>query len=307
MFGRRHAQMTSNNDRQARLPVGAEVIHNPVGTAPAFAVEEGGKIIICLPGVPSEMRYLMEHEVLPLLARRFGLREVIVSRTLRTCGIGESAADALIPDLMTLSNPTVGTRAHPGQTDIVITAKGDTRAEAEALIGPVEAQLRQRLGFRVFGIDQDTIAGVVSRDLQSAGLRLAVVELTTQGELSLQMGEAARQYPGAWAGGAVVADRPSLVQALGLHEDPDLEFPSQVWADRAAEAVRDRFSAQLGLAIIGPMHGGGPDTPDAYLALATPMGLVQDEPRRTREGAIGRWSLIYAGMDMVRHYLAAAG
>jgi nicotinamide-nucleotide amidase len=308
MFGSRRWQMTSNNDRQARLPRGAEVIHNPVGTAPAFAVEENGKIIISLPGVPHEMRYLMEHEVLPLLGRRFGLVQVIKSRTVRTCGIGESAADALIPDLMELTNPTVGTRAHPGQTDIVITAKADSDAEAEALIAPVEAQIRERLGFRVFGVDQDTVAGVVARDLAAAGMSLAIVELTTQGELALQLAGAAQTYAGSWAGGLVVSDLASLVRGLGLAAGDDADpFPGQAWAARAAAAVRERFGADLGLAILGPAKAGAPDAPDAFMALATPSGVVHDEPRRTREGAIGRWSLIYGGMDMVRRYLLPAG
>lgn len=305
MFGRRHATMTSNNDRQARLPVGADIIHNPVGTAPCFSVEQNGKIIISLPGVPHEMRYLMEHEVLPLLGRRLGSHQVIKSRIVRTCGIGESAADALIPDLMALSNPTVGTRAHPGQTDIVITAKADTEAEAATLIAPIEAQIRERLGFRVFGVDQDTVAGVVMRALAAAGKSLAVVELTTQGELSLQLAEAARIYPDSWAGGLVIADEEGLVRVLGQQEGStqEDEFPSRSWADLAAEGIRDRLGADLGLAIIGPRVPGAEGAADAYLALATPEGTLRDEPRRTREGAFGRWSLIYAGMDMVRRYL----
>lgn len=109
-FGRRGFQMTDNNRRQAFIPSGARIIHNPVGTAPCFAVEHGAHLIICLPGVPHEMRHLMETEVIPLLRERFGLLGVIQSRVLRTCNIGESAVDAQIDDLMTGANPTVGTR-----------------------------------------------------------------------------------------------------------------------------------------------------------------------------------------------------
>ncbi|NLT74816.1 MAG: CinA family nicotinamide mononucleotide deamidase-related protein [Chloroflexi bacterium] len=305
MFGQRGHQMTSNNDRQARLPRGAEIIHNPVGTAPCFAVEQGDRLIISLPGVPSEMRYLMEHEVLPLLKRRFGLAEVIKSRVVRTCGIGESAADALIPDLMVLTNPSVGTRAHPGQTDIVITAKANSEAEAAALIAPVEAQIRERLGFRVFGVDQDTIAGAVARDLATTGLSLALVELTTEGELAQQMADASRAHRGTFGGALVVSDQSALVRGLSLEEPLDDAFPSQSWADSAASAARARFGADLALAILGPLNPGSPDAGEAYLALATPDGIRAGEARRTREGTIGRWSLIYAGMDLVRAYLLA--
>ncbi|MBC7255195.1 MAG: CinA family nicotinamide mononucleotide deamidase-related protein, partial [Chloroflexi bacterium] len=152
-FARRNYTMTENNRRQARIPRGAMIIHNPVGTAPAFAVEHKGHVIISLPGVPHEMRYLMENSVLPYLRERFGLTGIIKSRVVHTCGIGESAVDARIGDLMQLSNPTVGTRAHPGQTDIVIAAKADSPAEAEALFAPIEAEIRARLGIYVYGVD----------------------------------------------------------------------------------------------------------------------------------------------------------
>jgi nicotinamide-nucleotide amidase len=301
MFGRRRHAMTSNNDRQARLPEGAEIIHNPVGTAPCFAVEEQGKLMISLPGVPHEMRYLMENEVLPLLARRFGLHEVIKSRVVRTCGIGESAVDALIPELMLLSNPTVGTRAHPGQTDVVITAKADSEAEAESLIAPVEATIRERLGFRVFGIDQETVSGVILRKLAEAGQSLAILELTTQGELALALADSASAWPGTFAGGMVVTDLAGVQRATGVRLEGQTAL-TQGWADAAAAAVRERLGADLGLALVGPANPAE-EGQEVFLALATPAGLVREEPRRTRAGAWGRWSLIYSGLDMVRRYL----
>lgn len=122
-FARRGHRMTDNNRKQAYLPAGAMAIHNPVGTAPAFAVEHGDCVIISLPGVPHEMRYLMEKEVLPFLRDRFHLSAVIKSRILRTCGIGESTIDSRIGDLMRLPNPTVGTAAHPGPSSMIITGR----------------------------------------------------------------------------------------------------------------------------------------------------------------------------------------
>ena len=217
-FGRRGYTMTDNNFRQAYLPAGARVIHNPVGTAPAFAVEQGDHMIICLPGVPFEMQYLMENEVLPYLREHFGLTGVIRSRTVRTCGIGESAIDARITELMNLSNPSVGTRAHFGQTDVQITAKADSEQEATDLIEPVEAELRARLGAYVFGVDQQTLADVVTELLADAGLRLAVVETVTQGELAQQLGNAS-QGAATLAGGMNLPGPEAVQSTLGVPAD----------------------------------------------------------------------------------------
>lgn len=310
-FGRRRSHMPENNNRQALLPRGAEVIHNPVGTAPAFFVEHNGRLIISLPGVPHEMRYLMEHEVLPLLGQRYGLRAMIKSRVLRTCGIGESAVGELIADLMELSNPTVGTRAHPGQTDVCITAKGESEEEAQALIAPVEAEIRRRLGDRIFGVDQETMADAVSRLLVERGLSLAAAETTTQGELAQQMSHSALASPGdggsAWAGGLVVAERPALERALGLSASGDAPLASQDMADRAAAALCQRFGAAYGLAILGPLDPTAADAPDAFFALQTPDGLLRPESHRAREGAVGRGWLVHLGLDLVRQHLLGQG
>ncbi len=312
-FGQRRFQMPESNNRQALLPRGAEVIHNPVGTAPAFCVEHNGRLIISLPGVPHEMRYLMEHEVLPLLGQRYGLRAMIKSRVLRTCGIGEGSVGELIADFMELSNPTVGTRAHPGQTDVCITAKGESEAEAEALIAPVEAEIRQRLGDHVFGVDQETMADAVVRALAARGLSMAAIETTSQGELAQAMSRSAIAAAGTgangvWAGGLVVAERAPLERALGLAASDGKEaLASQDLADRAAAALCERTGADYGLAILGPMDPTAPGAPDAFFALQTPDGVLRPEPRKAREGAVGRGWLVHLGLDLVRQHALGLG
>jgi nicotinamide-nucleotide amidase len=307
-FGQRRFHMPENNNRQALLPRGAEVIHNPVGTAPAFCVEHDGRLVISLPGVPHEMRYLMEHEVLPLLGQRYSLRAMIKSRVLRTCGIGESAVGELIADFMEMSNPTVGTRAHPGQTDVCITAKGASDLEAQTLIEPVEAEIRRRLCERIFGVDQETMADSVTRLLAERGQRLAAIETTTQGELAQQMSRAALGSDGgAWAGGLVVGGAAALRRTLGLPAENDGPLASQELANLAAEALARQMGAAYGLAILGPLDPTAPDAPDAYLALQTPDGLVEGEPRHAREGAVGRGWLVHLGLDLVRQHLLSQG
>ena len=183
-FERRGYTMSENNRRQARIPQGAIPIENPVGTAPCFIVEDPRGIIISLPGVPREMKYLMEHTVLPYLKEKLGLKHVIKARTLHTCGIGESALDFQIADLEESSNPTIGLAAHPGQSDIRITAKAESEAEADAMIAEMEARVRERVDEVIYGVDDETLQSTVIGLLEERGLALAVAEVNTGGLLS---------------------------------------------------------------------------------------------------------------------------
>jgi len=186
-FARFSRRMTENNRQQAFIPAGAIPIHNPVGTAPAFIVEDRRGIVICLPGVPREMEYLMQHEVLPYLKGKLGAPQIIKARTLRTCSIGESAVDHLVGDLEKLANPTVGLAAHSGQTDVRITAKAGSEAEADALIAEVEREIRARLGDAIFGTDKDTIEEVVARLLVEGDRSIVVVESNTDGRIGAKL------------------------------------------------------------------------------------------------------------------------
>ncbi len=116
---------TENQKRQAYIPKGALSIQNPVGTAPAFIIEQNQTTIISLPGVPREMEYLTENTVLPYLRGRYQLTGTIKTRVLHVAGLGESQIDEWIGDLELLGNPTVGLSAHPGLVDIRITAKAE--------------------------------------------------------------------------------------------------------------------------------------------------------------------------------------
>jgi len=182
-FANFKSRMTDNNRLQAMLPERAIAIENPVGTAPGFIVETERGAIISLPGVPHEMKYLMEHRVISYLRERIGAQGVIKVRILRTAGAGESWLGEQIADLMQLSNPTVGTAAHGGQTDIRIAAKAVDDAATDALIAPVEAQLRARIGQYVFGVDQEPIEGALIESLRSTGKPLDLYEAGTEGTL----------------------------------------------------------------------------------------------------------------------------
>ena len=182
-FQRYSRTPTDNNRRQAYIPAGAIGIENDVGTAPAFIIETQLQAIISLPGVPREMEHLMQSKIMPYLRERFNLRGIIKPRVLHTSGVGESHIDARIGDLERLTNPTVGMAAHAGQVDIRITAKADSEPEADALIQEVEQQIRERLGNWIYGVDDETLEGVVLDALKKYNRSLAVVEANLDGRL----------------------------------------------------------------------------------------------------------------------------
>ncbi len=206
-FGRKP---TENNRRQAFIPQGAIPIENPVGTAPAFIMESGSSCVICLPGVPAEMVYLLEHDVIPYLRKRLKLQGIIKSRIIRTSGLGESEIDARIEDLEQLSNPTVGLSAHPGRVDIRVTAKAGSEREADEMIWRLEATLHQRLGEYIYGADDDTLEGVIASWLREREMKICTIEYGTGGILASSL----THFEDIFAGGQLISQKEDIDQAL---------------------------------------------------------------------------------------------
>jgi nicotinamide-nucleotide amidase len=247
-FARWGRTPTENNRRQAYIPQGAIPVKNPVGTAPAFIVETEENAIIALPGVPREMEYLMQHEVLPYLRERFNLKGIIKTRTLHTAGVGESQIDEVIGDLETGSNPTVGLSAHSGQVDVRITAKAESQEEANRLIAGVEVELRERLGEMVYGSDEDTLEGAALENIRKKGWHLTVVEAGLGGRLTQRMAGVGDPY---FIGGEV------------LTSSPDVEELEEI-CRRALEAKGSETAFGVSL------HTGE-EKQDLYLVAVTPV------------------------------------
>jgi len=186
-FVSRGACMTENNTKQALVPrPGAgSYFPNTMGTAPGITFEAGEKRVICLPGVPREMIYLMETHVEPYLRAyltRSGACEAIVSKVIRTVGIGEAALEERILDLAhDRTNPTVAIYAGAGECQIRVTASAEGEAEAWRLIESVQREIKARLGSVVYGYDDDALEVVVAGRLAAAGATLAVAESCTGG------------------------------------------------------------------------------------------------------------------------------
>ncbi|MCZ2099706.1 MAG: CinA family nicotinamide mononucleotide deamidase-related protein [Anaerolineae bacterium] len=176
------SQMSENNRVQAYIPAGSIPIYNRLGTAPCFIVETDGGTVISLPGVPREMKDILATTVIPYLRERMGGRGTIKALVLRTAGIGESQIDARIADLMTWTNPTVGLAAHTGQTDIRITARADTEAEADRMIAEAEQIVRERVGEYIYGTGKQPLEEVFLALLRDKGWKLAVSYTGPEGD-----------------------------------------------------------------------------------------------------------------------------
>jgi nicotinamide-nucleotide amidase len=248
-FARIGSIMADNNRRQAYLPEGCIPIENPVGTAPGFIVEDERGTIITLPGVPHEMRYLMQHTVSPYLQRRLGPRAIMVTRILRTVALGESRVDRAIADLETSANPTVGLSAHRGQTDVRIVAKASSEAEAETLLDDFEARIRERLGAAIYAIGDATLEAVVADLLRELGYTLAVAETHTLGDITQRLSN----RPDVFLGGVVAYDGQQLAQLLEL---PSSAITGKDGARALAESVRQRLAATHGMAVLSDEPGG---------------------------------------------------
>ena len=251
-FQRRGLIHTPNNEKQAYIPAGAIPVENPNGTAPAFIVEDPRGVIISLPGVPFEMKWLFEHEVVPFLQKKFGLSEIITYRVLKVADLGESSVDDRIGHLIAnSSNPTVGVLAHPGQMDVRITAKAANPEAALALIGPVELEVRELLGDHIFAADDQTMDEVVSQLLRQKGLSIAVYEDLTAGMTAQRLQQAGQEQfvEGTIGSGETTIRRILASAGKRLDRINELLPDDAALTDELAQAVRAHSETDLGLAV----------------------------------------------------------
>ncbi len=276
-WGRRGREMPASNLRQAEYPSGAVLIPNDKGTAPGLRMRIGECWVFALPGVPEEMLPMVDAHVIPFLMAEMGSGAgVIVSRLLRSWGESESRIAELLGDLYeSHTNPTLAFLASGGEIKLRLTARAPTRAEAEALIVPLEQEIRRRMGRLVFGADSDTIERIVLALCLERGWTVATAESATGGLISAAL----TGVPGSSkvVRGAVVAYAPEAkMDVLGVDRGILDEFGlvSEETALAMAAGVRTVLSADVGIAITG---SAGPDLLEQpagtmVLAVATPEG-----------------------------------
>jgi nicotinamide-nucleotide amidase len=312
-FSRRGLEPTPNNRRQAELPEGAEPIPNPHGTAPGVLCElppDGRRVIVCLPGPPNELRPMVRDFLEPYLDRWAGPeRQVLMSRILKVCGVGESAVEHRIRDIMAeATNPTVAPYAKPGEVQLRLTARADSPAAAEALLAPLEAKLRERLDPHVFGVDDETLEGAVGALLRSSGRTLAVAESCTGGLLGGRLTEVAgaSDY---FLFGAVTYANAAKVAVLGVPES-DILSHGAVSAEVAramAAGARRVGGADIGLGVTGIAGPGGGSAGKpvgtVWLGLATPEGTWARHSLWPGLRADIRWRATQEALVWLRSYL----
>jgi nicotinamide-nucleotide amidase len=271
-----HSNYPATNRTQAEIPEGALILSNHHGTAPGIWLEdERGRWVAMIPGVPREMRGMLADEVIPAIkSRSRGAESVVLSGTLRTTGIAESAiAELLGPNFLGEPGSELGSLPLaylPGVAgvDLRVTVKGLPRARADALVREAILKLRTRVSAYAYGEDDADLAGVVLQKLRSLGLKLAVAESCTGGML----GERITSVPGSsevFLGGIIAYHNDVKVRALGVRAE-DIErhgAVSEQVALQMASGVRERMGADVGVSVTG-IAGPGGGTPEK------PVGLV---------------------------------
>lgn len=302
-----HRQMTENNLQQAMLPEGCTVLQNDWGTAPGCAFEAEGVRVIMLPGPPRECRAMLEHRVIPYLK---GMADgVIASRTLKLFGIGESAMEAQLRErMLSMHNPTLAPYAKEGECELRITAKASTREEAQAMLDPVEADLRRQFGDLIYGVDVANLQQRVSQLLHQRGLTLSTAESCTGGLAAKRITD----LPGAsqvFRGGVVCYTNEVKRDVLGVPQETLDEYGavSAETAKALALGARRVLGSDLALSVTGV---AGPDPDDrgnpvglVYIGLAAGDQVWVKETRLGQARDRIRNSAALTALDLVRRYL----
>jgi nicotinamide-nucleotide amidase len=270
--------------KQARVPAGARIMPNPVGTAPGFILECAGRLLAAMPGVPAEMEAMAAASLWPELRRR-APAGVIRSRVLRFIGIGESSLEDLVADLVTAqSNPTIAPLAHLGEVHLRLTAKAADEHQAAAMLDDLEAAVRARAGGFLYGRDDESLEAALGARLRAAGLTLGIAESCTGGLI----GHRITQIPGSsdyFLGSLVTYADQAKIELLGVPAAVLAEHGavSEETARAMAAGVRRALGCDLALAVTGIAGPGGATERKpvglTYVCLTGPQGATCEEHR----------------------------
>jgi nicotinamide-nucleotide amidase len=293
-FAKYKRAMAPINEKQADVIEGAFVLENPRGTAPGLRVEDGGRMLVLLPGPPSEMKPMFEEQVLPVVrARTSGA--VLKTRVLKMASISESDVDQTVAPLYkTFTNPRTTILSTPGQVELHITATGSSAAQAEERLEALGSGIRGLLAARIFSEDGRELPAVVASLLRERGLSLSVAESCTGGLLAARLTE----VPGSSAffeRGFVTYSNRSKVELLGVPVEliEAQGAVSEAVAEAMAAGARRSAGADIGVGITGIAgpDGGTPQKPVGFVCIAM-------------DGAAGsrvRQALFLGDRERVRH------
>lgn len=312
-FARRGVSMPKNNEKQALVPEGAEVLENPHGTAPGLLIRVGeGQAVLLMPGVPREMLPMLEERALPRLRELFGFRRRGGTRVLKVTGLSESKVDEVIGDLIRQdTNPAVTILAHAGEIHLVLRAMAETEEELTALLGDVEGEVRRRLGVFLYGTDHERLEDVVGRLLREHRKTVAVAESCTGGLVAHRL----TNVPGSslyFERGVVAYSEEAKRTSLGIPAALLRRYGpvSREVTEAMAEGVRKGSGADYGLGITGIAGptGGTPEKPVGlvYIALSSGDGVASKEYRFPFDREMNKWWAAQMALDLLRRRLMDA-
>ena len=294
-FERNNYPMTENNLRQADFAKGAIILENHNGTAPACIVEKDGKAVINLPGPPRELMPLFAESVAPYLARRSGA--VIVSRYMRVFGMGESAVESRLHDMMENSlNPTVAPYCSTGEVQLRLTVRVAHESEAAALLDPAEREIRARLGNVVYAVTDDpeyTMEQALVKALCAAKKTMVTAESCTGGMIASKIVNVSGASD-VFLEGCVTYSNAAKMRTLGVKAETLERFDavSRETALEMAEGARRRADADYAVSVTG-LAGPGGGTPEKPVGTVW-LGLA------TREGVQARLLQLHGNRERIR-------
>ncbi len=307
-FRRRNRIMPPNNRKQAMLPEGAEVLDNPVGTACGFAVDIGRARFYFTPGVPRELRRMLEEQIVPRLLAKSGLQATIYLKRFHSYGIGESHADALLTGIEEIDPDgavKLGFRAHYPQLETKLTVRGKDMEDVRRRLEPVEREVRKRFGNFILAEDDQTLERVVLDELQQRRASLALVEMFTSGQIAARL----VHLPGAEKvirRGVVALDIAEVCAAVAWDQAEPITRIDREAAEAIAKAARSATGATHALAVLIDLDEG---TDRIDFGASVCLAIVSGHDAVSRRSRIvgGRdWVRLGAvelGLDCLRRYL----
>ena len=307
-FSRRSRVMPPNNKKQAMLPVTAEVIDNPIGTACGFALDIGKARFFFTPGVPRELKRMLEEQVIPRLLARSGLQAVIHLKRFHSYGLGESHVDALLTGVEALvpdGSVKLGFRAHYPQLETKLTVRGTDKDDIRRKLELVEREVRARLGNFILGEDDQTLEGVILGELTSRGGSLSIAETFTSGQIAARFGH----LPGAekvFRRGIVARDFAEVAAAVGLERASPAGEATTETAEAVAQALRRQGSSTHALAVLIDLDEGADRIEfggTVCLAISTERDVASRRSRIVGGREWVRLGAVEMALDCLRRYL----
>ncbi|GGC29783.1 CinA-like protein [Siccirubricoccus deserti] len=298
-YAKRNRPMPPNNRKQAMLPDGAEFIDNPIGTACGFAVTIDGARFYFTPGVPREMRRMLDEQIIPRLLAKEGRARVTRLKRFHSFGIGESRADDMLAGIEAMAPANavkLGFQAHYPQLETKLAARAADTAGLEAILAPMEAEVRRRLGNFIVAEDDQTLEGVVLEALGSG--TLAVAETLTGGGIAARL----VQGPGAetrFRRGVVARDLAQLGAACGVA----VAVITPEAAAQVAAGLRESSGASHALAVLVALEEGNDAGGRICLGVADATGTVSREARLIGNRDWVRLGAAELGLDVLRRRL----